>query len=247
MSRNTLLPLQGELQKNTYKPRALPWAKSLLTFQAALWLCFVTFFLFLSQPVKAQNNREYLVRVAINGGWTIKTGKTPDAYPIYYKDYLYNVRQGFSADVNAQFSLNKVFAIGLYYDFFRKHHSMPLVYTEGEQTFMYTIDNTYTIDFLAFSLGIQKSEGRSRYMLHYLIGIMDYWESGNYSPYDKFVTNASVGHCFGQGVMLNYDYMFNEHVAIGVELTYCIGTITKWKDPITLNRLSPKIGLRYYF
>jgi hypothetical protein len=36
MSSNTLLPLQGETKKSTPKPRALPWAKCLLAFQAVI-------------------------------------------------------------------------------------------------------------------------------------------------------------------------------------------------------------------
>ena len=221
----------------------------------------------LSIPMQAQSERDYIVRLALNGGWAIKTGKTPDSYPIYYKDFLDNVKQGFSADANAQFNINDLFVVGLHYDFFRKSHSMPLFKTEGEQTLMSTIDNTYTNDFLALSLGIQKIAGKSRYMIHYLIGFMDYWEKGNFSVYfQDWQSNYSVGHCFGQGVMVNYDYMVNDHIALGLEVTYCIGTVSKLnhqgyledptnlitettvlKEPIRLNRLSPKAGLRYYF
>ena len=224
----------------------------------------------LSLTMQAQKPKAYIARIALNGGWTIKTGKTPDSYPIYYKDYLYNVKQGFSADVNAQFNINDLFVIGLHYDYFRKSHSMPLFYTEGEQTLMSTIDNTYTNDFIALSLGIQKIDGKSRYMIHYLIGFMDYREKGNFSPYfqdwQSNYSNYSVGHCFGHGFMVNYDYMVNDHIALGLEVTYCIGTVSKLNhqrnlgdlnnlvsettvlnEPIRLNRLSPKAGLRYYF
>ncbi len=260
MSSNTLLPLQGEPKKTTRKPRALPWAKCLLALQATLFLI-----IGFSVQAQAQTKKDYLVRIALNGGWTLKTGKTPDSYPLYYKDYLYNVKQGFGADVNAQFNLNNLFNIGLYYDYFRKSHSMPIYYTQNNQTYTWSIDNTYTLDFMAFSLGIQFTEGKSRYQILYLIGFMDYKESGNYSPYNNLLSNYSVGHCLGQGMMLNYDYMVNEHIALGVELTYCAGSIkemnhqghfgdpnnlvsetTPLGEPIRLNRVSPKVGFRYY-
>lgn len=231
-----------------------------ITLILAFFLCAIT-------PVKAQNPKDYTVRVALNGGWTIKTGKTPNTYPLYYKDYLYNVKQGFDADANVQFNINNLFVIGLHYDFFKKSHSMPLFYTtEDGNTLSWTINNTYTLDFMAFSLGIQKTEGKSRYMIQYLIGFMGYKEDGNYSPYNNWLTNYSVGHCFGHGMMAGYDYMLNEHTAIGIEVTYCIGNITKLnqqgyfdnpnelvsetiqlKEPISLSRISPKAGLRYYF
>ena len=221
----------------------------------------------LSIPIQAQSKRDYIVRAAINGGWTIKTGKTPNDYPLYYKDYLYNVKQGFGADANVQFNINNLFVIGLHYDFFRKSHSMPLFQTtEDGNLLSWSINNTYTLDFIAFSLGIQKIEGKSRYMIQYMIGFMDYKEDGNYSPYNDWLTNRSVGHCFGHGLMAGYDYMLNEHVALGIEVTYCIGSITKLnqqgyldnpnelitetiylKEPISLSRISPKAGLRYYF
>lgn len=221
----------------------------------------------MSIPIHAQSKKDYIVRAAINGGWTIKTGKTPNAYPAYYKDYLYNVKQGFAADANVQFNINNLFVIGLHYDFFRKSHSMPIFYTtEDGNTFSWSINNTYTHDFIAFSLGIQKIDGKSRYMIQYMIGLMNYKEDGNYSPYNKWLTNYSVGHCLGHGMMAGYDYMLNEHTAIGIEVTYCIGNITKLNqqghldnlnelvsetiylnDPISLSRISPKAGLRYYF
>lgn len=216
---------------------------------------------------RAQSKKDYIVRAAINGGWTIKTGKTPNTYPLFYKDYLYNVRHGFSADANVQFNINNLFVIGLHYDYFRKSHNMPLFYTnEDGNSFSWSISNTYTLDFIAFSLGIQKIEGKSRYMIQYMIGPMDYKEDGNYSPYNNWSTNYSVGHCLGHGLMVGYDYMLNEHTAIGVEVIYCIGNITKLNqqgylgdlntlvsetiqlnDPISLSRISPKAGLRYYF
>lgn len=221
----------------------------------------------MSIPMHAQNKRDYVVRAAINGGWTIKTGKTPNAYPAVYKDYLYNVKQGFAADANVQFNINNLFVIGLHYDYFRKSHSMPFFNTtEDGNTISQSINNTYTLDFIAFSLGIQKIEGKSRYMIQYMVGYMDYKEDGNYSPYNKWLTNHSVGHCLGHGLMAGYDYMLNEHVAIGIEVTYCIGNITQLnqqgylddpnelvsetiplKEPIPLSRISPKAGLRYYF
>lgn len=221
----------------------------------------------ISIPMHAQSKRDYVIRAAINGGWTIKTGKTPNAYPAYYKDYLYDIRQGFAADANVQFNINNLFVIGLHYDFFRKSHSMPLFQTtEDGNTISWSINNTYTHDFIAFSLGIQKIDGKSRYMIQYMIGLMNYKEDGNYSPYNKWLTNYSVGHCLGHGMMAGYDYMLNEHTAIGIEVTYCIGNITKLNqqghldnlnelvsetiylnDPISLSRISPKAGLHYYF
>ena len=229
----------------------------------------LTFLLILgmSIPMHAQTKRDYVIRAAINGGWTIKTGKTPNAYPAFYKDYLYNVKQGFAADANVQFNINNLFIIGLHYDYFRKSHSMPLFQTtEDGNTNSWSINNTYTHDFIAFSLGIQKIEGKSRYMIQYMIGLMNYKEDGNYSPYNNWLTNYSIGHCFGHGMMAGYDYMLNEHTAIGIEVTYCIGNITKLNqqghldnlnelvsetiylnDPISLSRISPKVGLRYYF
>lgn len=221
----------------------------------------------MSIPIHAQSKKDYIVRAAINAGWTIKTGKTPNAYPLYYKDYLYNVKQGFAADANVQFNINNLFVIGLHYDFFRKSHSMPLFQTtEDGNTLSWSINNTYTHDFIAFSLGIQKIDGKSRYIIQYMIGLMNYKEDGNYSPYNKWLTNYSVGHCLGHGMMAGYDYMLNEHTAIGIEVTYCIGNITKLNqqghldnlnelvsetiylnDPISLSRISPKAGLRYYF
>lgn len=221
----------------------------------------------MSIPMHAQSKKDYIVRAAINAGWTIKTGKTPNAYPAFYKDYLYNVKQGFAADANVQFNINNLFIIGLHYDYFRKSHSMPLFQTtEDGNTISWSINNTYTHDFIAFSLGIQKIDGKSRYMIQYMIGLMNYKEDGNYSPYNKWLTNYSVGHCLGHGMMAGYDYMLNEHTAIGIEVTYCIGNITKLNqqghldnpnelvsetiylnEPISLSRLSPKAGLRYYF
>ena len=232
----------------------------------AIVLCVVT-------SANAQSKKDYTARIALSGGWTIKTGITPYSYPTDYKDYLETVKQGLCLGANAQFNINNLFAFGLYYDYFNKHQTGMMTFISDDHTYLYEIDNTYTIDFIAISLGIQKIDGRNRYMLHYLIGFMDYKEVGNYSPYYvwspyvSWSSNYSVGHCFGHGVMLNYDYMINDHFALGAELTYCVGSVSKLNhqqhfgnpnnlitgtsqldnDPIKLNRMSAKAGIRYYF
>ena len=263
MIRSTLLPLQGGNNKPIRSPRALPWADGSLALRVvlilALFLCAIT-------PVKAQSPKDFTARVALNGGWTMKTGKTPNDNPAYYKDYLESVKQGWSLGANAQFCIYNWFSLGAYYDYFKKSSYLILSYTQTEQNVTQEINNTYTIDFLALSLGIQKSDDKNRYMLHYLIGFMDYKEVGNYSPYYAWVSNYTVGYCLGHGVMMSYDHMVNKHLAIGAELTYCIGSIkelnhqghlgdpnnlitgtSQLDDPIKLHRLSPKVGLRYYF
>lgn len=212
-------------------------------------------------PIHAQNTESFRARFALNGGLTFKTSRAPMDNNVYYRDYLESVNQGLSASANMQFFIKDILCIGLNYDYFKKHSAayIPLYYGEGSP--ILDIDNTYTMDFLSFSLGLHIAEGRHHYLFQYLIGFMDYKENGNYSPYLTITApNYSVGHCLGQGAMLNYDFLLNNHYALGIELTYFIGSIkklnhqldssskiTSLSEPIRINRFSPKIGIRYFF
>ena len=140
-----------------------------LAFQAVLILAFMFCAI---TPVQAQSPKDFTARVALNGGWTMKTGKTPNDNPTYYKDYLESVKHGWSRGANAQFCINNWFSMGAYYDYFKKSSDLTLSYTQNGQTATRKINNSYTIDFLALSLGIQKTDGKNRYMFHYLIQIM---------------------------------------------------------------------------
>lgn len=259
-----LLPLQGGNNKQFIRsPRALPWANGLLALRAVLILAF---FFGTVIPLKAQSERAYTVRFALNGGWTIKTRNAPVSTPVSYRDYLETVKQGPCFGANTQLNIKDLFAVGLYFDYYNKSKMGSLSMIEDGQINYFTINNTYTINFLALSLGIQKTEGKNHYMLHYLIGLMNYKEVGNYSPYHAWVSNNTMGHCLGHGLMVNYDYMINDHLAFGAELTYCIGSVSKLShqghlgdpndiitdtsqldDPIRLDRLSAKAGISYYF
>ncbi len=228
----------------------------------------------LSTPTFAQTEKDHIVRVALNGGWTIWRGDSPDFFPEYYLDYLKDVRQGLSWGADAQFNINNLFTIGVFYDRFAQSASCDI---PNEYTLYHTplnINNTYTIDYLAMSLGVMKTFKQHRFSLNYLIGFTDYREAGNYLVYNylminRLESNYTVGHCLGHGAMITYDYMINKHFAFGAELTYCFGsvsklnhqgrltsgapsdtfitTVTQLNEPIELHRLSPKIGLRYYF
>lgn len=216
-------------------------------------------------PVKAQNGKEYLIRIALNGGWTVRTGEIPSSYPDYYQEYLTSVKQGWSWGANAMFNIDDLFTIGLSYDRFAKNaeREYPL-----STIYSYTtvINNTYTIEYMAMSLGFMEMFGKHRFSLNYLIGFMDYQIKGTYSPFWHFSTDTEYnshflsGHCLGHGIMVTYDYMVTHHIAIGVQCSYLIGKVEQLnnqrkysteiihlEEPIVLNRISPQIGVRYYF
>lgn len=229
-----------------------------------------------SIPSQAQTTKDYIARVALNLGWTIKIGTVQEtSFQPYYIDYLENVKQGLSWGGNAQFNINNLFTIGLFYDRFTKSATSNLVFQSNGHEAVYTINNTYTMEYMALSLGFMETIKQHRFSLNYLIGFTDYIDEGTYTPYWEpdsgypFYTlihhnnnypHYMTGHRLGHGIMMTYDYMLSKHIALGAEITFLIGSIDKLNSqtesstetfdlhhPIVLNRLSPKIGIRYYF
>ena len=263
MTTAKLLPLQGgnNIPNPITQGDALGF--KLLALRAVL---FLVISLCAINSLIAQSEKAYSVRFELNGGWTIKTRTAPISNPVSYRDYLETVKHGPCLGANAQFNIKDLFAVGLYFDYHNKSKMGSLSKIEDGQIIYFTINNTYTVNYVALSLGIQKLDGKHRYMLHYLIGLMNYKEVGNYSPYNDWVSTNTKSHCLGHGVMMNYDYMINDRLAFGAELTYCIGSVSKLNqqghhgdpndlitetlqldDPIRLNRLTAKAGISYYF
>ena len=234
--------------------------KKTLYFLIAISFCIVA-------HAKAQSEKAYSARIALSGGWTTRTNTSPRAYPAFYKDYLETVKQGWSVGANAQFNINDWLNIGAFFDYFNKRNATTL-YAESESgdIAIIPIDNTYVINFIGASLGLQQTTEKSRYSINYLIGFVNYSEKGNYSPYVSYeiggLSNSHylVGHHFGQGAMATYDYFLNKNTAIGVQVAYLIShldelndqhesntTVIPLNEPIYLNRLNASINLAYYF
>ena len=217
-------------------------------------------------PVKAQSEKDYLVRVALNGGWTVRTGEIPSSYPDFYQDYLTSVKQGWSWGADAMFNIDNLFTIGLFYDRFAKNVVKEYQFINNNISATLEINNTYTTEYIAMSLGFMELFGQHRFSLNYLIGFMDYQIKGTYSPFYSFSCDTQYnshylsGHCLGHGIMVTYDYLLTHHIAIGAQCTYLIGKVEQLNnqrkynseiihldEPIVLNRISPKMGIHYYF
>lgn len=217
-------------------------------------------------PAKAQSGKDYLIRVALNGGWTVRTGEIPSSYPDFYQDYLTSVKQGWSWGADAMFNIDNLFTIGLFYDRFVKNAVKEYQFVDNNYSATLEINNTYTTDYFAMSLGFMELFGQHRFSLNYLIGFMDYQIKGTYSPFWSYSSDTQYnsqylsGHHLGHGIMVTYDYMLTHHIAIGAQCTYLIGKVEQLNnqrkystevidlnEPIVLNRISPKMGIRYYF
>lgn len=229
-------------------------------------LCILAIGLCGFMPVKAQSEKEYLIRIALNGGWTVRTGEIPSSYPSYYQDYLTSVKQGWSWGANAMFNINNLFTIGLFYDRFANSTIKEYQFSSPPYSATLEINNTYTMDYSAMSLGFMELFGQHRFSLNYLIGFMDYQVKGTYSPFWSYSSDTEhdshylVGHHLGHGIMVTYDYMLTHHIAIGAQCSYLIGKVEQLNnqkkystetiqldEPIVLHRISPQMGIRYYF
>ena len=211
-------------------------------------------------PTQAQNPRHYLYSASIHGGWTLKTNMARENVPAYYTDYLEIVKQGLSAGANICFNIKDWFGIGLHYDYFKKKGLMDIEQSYAGYHYVYSINNTYTTDFIALSLGLHRFMGRSHIMIDYLIGFMDYRESGNLDPMAQIFNHYCVGHCFAQGVKIQYDCLITKHFAVGISASYCAGTLStltyqtqinstpvNMENPIHLDQMSTNAHLSLYF
>ena len=221
---------------------------------------------YIDDPVELANRKaesqkkDYNVQIALNGGYAFRTAKFSGDISSDYKDYLRKLSRGLDYGASIRFNIKNGITLGLHYDQFSSSNGANVyAYDDDGNYHEGTMSNIHTITFIGVSLGALTANSQNgKHMLNVegLAGYMGYKDSAEEFGYKYTLT----GQTFGLGFAFGYDYRLTQHIAIGAEASYYIGTLSKVtyddgtrKEIIDLGnskeglqRFNIKGGIRFY-
>jgi hypothetical protein len=198
-------------------------------------------------------------RLALNGGYSRRIAKIGENVPVYYEDYVTGLRPGFHYGLDMTFYTTETFGLGV--KGLVSHHNnfmdnVNLRLPNGLSQYGEMGDNIM-IYLLAPAMSIRVFDMNTKNALVMNVG-MGYLGYHNdvilIDDYD--IDGGTVGFAFDFG----YDISISENLAIGLQMSMVIGSITKFnlsdgntsetielepEDYENLSRLDLTIGLRF--
>lgn len=183
-------------------------------------------------------------RLSAGGGYSYRLAKVPDNAGDF-KGYLEKLKSGFNIQAEADYFIKKSYGIGLRYNFFRTKNYMDNV------TFI--LENGHTFDTVVGNMG-------DDIRINYLGPVFYYrfynrkesiaWLIGISLGYASFVNKGILlsedlrfsGSTVGISAMFGADIFVMENLAIGLGLSFDIGTLTslttKYRGVTTTKKLA---------
>ena len=200
-----------------------------------------------------RQKKVFTARFGLEGGYAFRTASFASGLSNDYKDYLRKLMRGPVMGANVRFNVDNLYSIGLHYDrFMSGNAAYGYMYDDDGTYHEGLVSDDHTINFIAASFGYWGSFGKHRLFSEYLFGYMNYVDNGV-----EFGESYTIkGATFGMGLVIDYDYMLSEHVAIGAGVSYYFGALSKayingyeqnlGKNKEGLQRVNFKAGVRFY-
>lgn len=197
-------------------------------------------------------------RFAIQGGYSYHTSKLDKNIPQVFRDYAQKLRGGFHLSADATYFFNKRIGAGLVCSFFHSENSLSNIYVEdnlGNKTYGELKDDI-NILFIgpAFVSRYLHNKDKNALISKVAIGY------ARYSNKSVVVNSYELrGRSVGMLLDLAYEISLSEKIAVGIEVGYLFGNLSKLtisdgentlkkefkKDELmSLSRLDFSVGLR---
>ena len=205
--------------------------------------------------------KEFNVQIALNGGYAFRTAPFPKDMSNDYKEYLKKLSHGLDLGASVRLNLSRGLTLGLHYDRFSKGlQATGYAYDNEGNYYEGTISNWHTITFVGTSLGMLSSSSRNQkhfLNVELLLGYLGYEDKAE--EFDQSYTLS--GRTLGYGIGFGYDYKITKSIALGAEVSYIGGALSKvryfdgvhpvqtidlGKSKEGLQRINLKAGIRFY-
>lgn len=214
---------------------------------------------YLEKPIRIASEDFTHWRFAIQGGYSYHTSKLDKNILPEFRDYAEELRSGLHFSADGTYFFSKNIGVGLICSFFHSENSMPNIYVKdkfGNKTYGELKDNI-NILFIAPSFVYRYLHNKDKNTFIYKAGI-------GYSRYsnESVIVNSYelAGNSLGMLFDLGYEISLSEKIAVGIEVGYLFGNLSKLtigdgkkkvtkkfeKDELmSLNRLDFSVGLRF--
>ncbi len=195
-------------------------------------------------------------RLAITGGYAYRTGKLPDGVGTTTEEYLKDLKSGFHIGADATYFFSEFMGVGMKYDVFRSKSEYSK-YSFSAVRSNEDLSDDMTINFIGplFVGRFYDSDKQNCFVMDLGMGYLGYNDDAHLSS-DFNIKGATVGLCWDFG----YDITLSKNVAIGLQLSFMLGTLTQYKTNEygnyetveldedlyeDLNRVDLSIGIRF--
>lgn len=207
------------------------------------------------KPIEIDNkkNKYPNFRCAFEGGLSYRTKKIKDDVPQEFKDFYSKLNSGYQYGIGVQYFAAKNLGFGLKYSHFRSKNAMKYYIEYYGKWDQYIQNEDINIDFIGPTINIRSMHNKNRN------SFTGYASLGYLHYIDQVLSHGitATGSTFGLAFGFNYDIKVAENLAIGLDISYILGTLTKCKisDGISsetieldnnnnLHHLNFSIGLR---
>lgn len=236
--RNTLLEISSILsfQNNYYAKPEIPRGKSMVKH---------------SYPK---------IRIAVQGGWSYRIAKVPVGLESFYEDYIRQLKSGYNLGADFNYFITESLGLGFKYNYFNSKNRIDEVYVENEDGSMESgpMEDNININFYGPSLTsrVLSVNKNSAFITAVGLGYLSYKNKAYFIDDNLTIS----GNTFGMVLDLGYDIGLSEQMALGLQLSFTLGTLRKLEidygnyiDTIelesesyeNLSRIDLSIGLRF--
>lgn len=190
-------------------------------------------------------------RIAIDGGYSYQTAKIASDLSDYLKDYLKKMKHGFHIGASATYFISETLGFGAAYKFFKTSNSFNN-FQHG------SLSDDLSISFISptFSYRLISKNKKNALFSNIALGYVKYSDKRV-----TYTTSKITGSTLGMGLGIGYDIGISENISLGFEISYFVGTLTKFnvndgtttktieleKDQYeSLNRLDISVGLIFH-
>jgi long-subunit fatty acid transport protein len=175
---------------------------------------------------KAKTKQSKISLVA-SFGPSFRIGKTPNNYPAFVRDYIKELKSGFSYDASILYDINKKLGVGLKFNVYQSKGSLENVSLTSPSgvTGVGTTSDNIKITFIGpfFSSDYRVNNKMDNFRLNFALGYMQYLDDtqvlGNYKI---------KGATLGMNTDLTYYFGLNKNCQLGPKLGLIGGVIRKF-------------------
>jgi hypothetical protein len=180
------------------------------------------------------------LRIAAGGGWSYRTGRVSDQIPSDFRTYTKELKSGWHYQFDINYYLSERLGLGLKYSNYTAKNEISSIYivqNDGTTTFGKMSDDI-RIQFFGPMLSTRLlMPNNNSFLFNLSLGYMTYKDEA------VMVTPFTItGETLGIGWDIGYDLMTTPNLAVGVQLSFIIGTLIEYEvsDGITTHTVKPE-------
>jgi hypothetical protein len=204
-----------------------------------------------------QNNYQQF-RIAVNGGYSYRTGKINDNTPSDFRDYAKKLKSGYHLGADVAYYFTEPLGVGLKAYVSKASNSVDNIYIQDiyGNTSYGKMSDDITITFIGptFSTRLINAYKSNAAMFNFSLGYMGYLND-NVVVKNYKITGSTIGLALDAG----YDIGLTDNLSLGFQISIITGVMTqydindgstvqhfKMKDNYeSLNRIDLSVGLRF--